>query len=183
MKLDPHVYGDQFGFQRLYSHGRILNVGCNTDGGGLGNMGAVNLDLATIDNLGQAMPVHVIADARALPFRNCFDTVVLGEILEHMEAPDAIAALTQGALALRPGGRLVVTMPHDVRREDGTLEIPEQEFYTEGVYAYHYRCIGWEELVSWVAAAGCQIDLRADIVYLWGERGSGCVLTRLQDKN
>lgn len=177
MRTDPHIYTDQFGFQRRYAYGRILNVGCNTDGGNLAAMGAINLDIGTMDNLGQIMPVKVIADARGLPFQGVFDCVVLGEILEHMEPHDAITTLSEARRALRKNGRLVVTMPHDVRREGGTLELPDVRFYTEGVYAYHYRCIPFEELAGWAEAAGCRVELRADIHYPWGETGSGAVLT------
>jgi len=172
---DTAYYSDQFGFQRLYSNGRILNVGCNTDGGGLKQRGALNLDLSTRDNLGQVLPVDVIADARALPFAAVFDTVVLGEILEHMERPDAVATLKQARAALKPTGKVVITMPHDGRRDDGTLEIPEVEFYTPGVYAFHYRNIPYEELASWLAEARLKPTLRAAIDYLWGEHGSGIV--------
>lgn len=175
---EDFIYGDQFGFQRKHSVGRILNVGCNTDGGNLRSMGAINVDLGTLDNLKQPMPVQVIADARALPFRAKFDTVVLGEILEHMEHANAVQTLREAAAALGPGGRVVITMPHDVRRENDALEIPELEFYTEGVYAYHYRCIPWEELAAWMDEAGLRPRLRAAIHYPWGETGSGAVAVR-----
>jgi len=175
MIQETNIYGDQFGFQQRHSVGRILNVGCNTDGGNLASMGAVNVDLGTLDNLGQVMPVRVIADARALPFGPHFDTVVLGEILEHMEHDAAVLTLRQARAALRPGGRVVITMPHDIRRENDALEVPEQEFYTEGVYAFHYRCIPWEELAGWLAEAGLRPRLRAAIHYPWGEKGSGAV--------
>lgn len=176
MTTDPRIYGDQFAFQRKYSYGRILNVGCNTDGAGLAAMGAVNLDLGRIDNLGQPMPVNVIADARALPFGRAFDTVVVGELLEHMERDGGVTTLREARAALANGGRVVITMPHDGRRETGKLETPELPWYTEGVYAYHYRNIGWDELKSWIEAAQLRAVLRAEIRYPWGECGSGAVL-------
>lgn len=174
----PYIYRDQFTFQRTYAQGKVLNVGSNTDGAGLGSRGGINVDLRTVDHVtGKTMPVHVLADARVLPFRKAFDSVVLGEILEHMEHDDAVAALEQARLSLKPGGRVVVTMPHDKRRDAGTLETPEGEaqFYAPGIFAYHYRSISKGELFSWMAEAGFTPKLWARIHYVWGEVGSGVV--------
>ena len=178
MIQDTVIYRDQFTFQRLHAVGKVANVGANTDGAGFAARGGLNVDLRTQDHVtGMKMPVHVLADARALPFRAVFDSVVLGEILEHMEHDDAVAALEQARLALKPGGRVVVTMPHDKRRDAGTLETPagEAQFYAPGIFAYHYRSIGKDELFSWLEEAGLEAMLWARIHYVWGEVGSGVV--------
>lgn len=178
---DELVYPDQFVFQAKYAAGRVLNVGCNTDGARLGARGAVNLDLDTVDRItGERIPADVLADARSLPFRGAFDCVVLGEILEHMEANDAILSLLNAALALRPGGRVLVTLPHDRRRAAGTLPLPADnvKFYAPGVYAYHYRYISRRELMGWVIAAGLQCSRIAKIQYPWGEEGTGLLMMR-----
>jgi len=180
--MSTQIYRDQFTYQREHAQGAILNVGSNTDGAqlgsGAGNMGAINFDLRDVDHVtGEKMPVHRIGDARALPYVGEFDTVVLGEILEHMERADAVLALEQAAKALKPGGRVVITMPHDGRRDNGKLGIPEPDkrFYAPGVYAYHYRSISWAELFGWIAEAGLQVIERSRIHYVWGEVGSGVV--------
>ena len=100
---DSWLYRDQFGFQRKFAFGKVLNVGCNSDGANFGEWpGAVNIDLCTKDtNTGWLIPAHVLADARQLPFAGQFDTVVLGEILEHLDPQDAIASLTQARQALK----------------------------------------------------------------------------------
>lgn len=179
------AYRDQFVFQRENCFGRALNVGSNTDGGNLKrDFGAVNLDLRERDHVtGEAMPVDVIGDARDLPYRAEFDTVILGEILEHMEPADAIASLRQAVKALKPGGQVVVTLPHDTRRDAGTLPVPEGEaqFYAPGIYAYHYRSISRRELVSWLLAAGLKVVRLARILYVWGEEGSGVVAVPAAD--
>lgn len=175
------IYRDQFIFQRMHSVGAILNVGSNTDGARLAQMGAINLDLRETDHVtGKRMAVHVLADARALPFRDRFDSVVLGEILEHMERTDAVLALIEARRALKPGGRVVITMPHDKRRDAGTLETPtgEAKFYAKGIYAYHYRSISKAELLAWISEAGFAPMLWARIHYVWGEVGSGVVATK-----
>lgn len=179
------AYQDQFVFQREYCFGRVLNVGSNTDGANLKrDFGAVNLDLRETDHVtGEAMPVDVVGDARDLPYRGEFDTVILGEILEHMESADAIASLRQAVKALRAGGQVVVTLPHDTRRDAGTLPVPEGEkqFYAPGIYAYHYRSISRRELVSWLAVAGLKVVKLARILYVWGEEGSGVVAVPAAD--
>jgi SAM-dependent methyltransferase len=179
------VYQDQFVFQREYCFGHALNVGSNTDGGKLKrDFGAVNLDLRLVDQAtGAVMPVDVLGDARDLPYRGEFDTVVLGEILEHMERADAVLSLRQAALALRAGGQVVVTLPHDTRRDAGTLPVPEGEaqFYAPGIYAYHYRSISRRELVSWLLEAGLKVVRLARILYVWGEEGSGVVAVSAGD--
>lgn len=174
------IYRDQFTFQRVHSTGRILNVGSNNDGARLGNLGAINLDLRQVDHVThKVMAVDVLGDARALPFREHFDTVVLGEILEHMERADAVLALTEARRTLNPSGRVVITMPHDRRRDAGTLETPAgaAQFYAPGIYAYHYRSIPKAELFGWIVEAGLTPELWARIHYVWGEVGSGVIAT------
>jgi len=187
--MSTMIYRDQFSYQRLYSRGKILNVGSNTDGAGLAAMGAVNLDLRLVDHVThEAMPVHVLADGRALPFSGAFDSVVLGEILEHMEHAEAVLTLREALRALKPGGRVVITMPHDQRRDDGRLEAPagDAQYYVRpqnghgGIFAYHYRSIGWPELAGWIAEAGLTVQERSRIHYVWGEHGSGVVAIREQ---
>jgi SAM-dependent methyltransferase len=178
----PSIYRDQFTYQLLNSRGRILNVGSNTDGAGLADrMGALNLDLRHVDHVtGERMPVHVLGSALALPFRGYFDTVVLGEILEHMERLQAVQALREAYRALRDGGQVVVTMPHDHRRDQGTLAVPEgdKQWYAPGIYAYHYRSIPWAELMGWISEAGLEVVDRSRIHYTWGEVGSGVICKR-----
>jgi spore maturation protein CgeB/SAM-dependent methyltransferase len=50
-------------------------------------------------------------DASELPFKDgSFDTVMMGEILEHLTHPERV--LAEARRVLREGGRLVVTVPH-----------------------------------------------------------------------
>ena len=57
----------------------------------------------------QGMDVEV-GDAQRLNYREKFDTIVLGEIIEHLENPGA--CLEGCRRALKPGGRIVLSTPN-----------------------------------------------------------------------
>src|SRR2546421_9546 len=52
-----------------------------------------------------------LADASALPFRDdSFDSVILGEVLEHLTHPDNV--LNEAHRVLKQRGRLIITVPY-----------------------------------------------------------------------
>jgi SAM-dependent methyltransferase len=169
---DPLTYDGQYPFQAKYSVGRCLNVGCNTDGAGIASRGGINIDLFSHDEFtGLRIPAHALADARHLPFKPAsFDSVLLGEILEHMQTEDAVASLVEAKTVLRPGGVVVATIPHDDRGGP-----PGAKDYYPGIAAYHYREITRLEFFDWVKAAGLKLVLWARIVHVWGKEGTGIV--------
>src|SRR5271165_10173 len=170
---DPTVYRSQWPFQIRYATGKILNVGCNNDGGKYAERGAINVDLCLKDECnGQRIPAHVLADARFLPFKaSSFDTVVLGEILEHMNAADAVNALCQAKAVLKTGGRIVATIPHDDRKpqEQGYGGMWDMEYYP-GISRYHSREITRFEFFDWMKKAGLKIILWGQIFHMWGKQ-------------
>lgn len=171
MILEEQTYNNQFGFQFKFAEGRILNVGCNTDGARLRELkGAVNLDVTKRDRFtGADLPVDVIGDARALAYTGEFDTVVLGELLEHMTPADAVLSLQQAKKALKADGRIVITMPHDRRpNPEPSLE------YARDVSFFH-RNFTRADLLDWVLSAGLTVERLANIEYIWGEKGTGLV--------
>jgi SAM-dependent methyltransferase len=169
---DPMIYEGQYPFQAKYAVGKALNVGCNTDGAGIASRGGINIDLFRHDeHTGLAIPCHAQADARHLPFApDSFDSVVLGEILEHMQTHDAVASLKEAKTVLRPGGRVVATIPHDDR--GGPDHTPE---YYPGIAAYHSREITRLEFFDWIQEAGLKLMLWGRIVHVWGKQGTGVV--------
>lgn len=171
---DPMLYQGQYPFQAKYSEGYILNAGCNTDGAGIAARGGINIDLFAHDEFtGLRIPAHALADARHLPFKqNTFDTVLLGEILEHMQTADAVAALKEAKTVLKPGGRVVATIPHDDRGgPEGAKD------YYPGIAAYHYREITRIEFFEWLKKAGLKLTLWAQIKHVWGKMGTGVIAT------
>jgi SAM-dependent methyltransferase len=54
--------------------------------------------------------VDLFGDGQRLPFvSGCFDTLLALEVLEHVRSPDA--CLAEAARVLRPGGRLLLSVP------------------------------------------------------------------------
>ncbi|MBW3606280.1 MAG: methyltransferase domain-containing protein [Actinobacteria bacterium] len=122
------------------ARGAVLDVGCSqgiatllaarTVGAGVRVVGVDN----ELDRLAYAMADRgrepdgvadrvgfVGASGGALPFADdCFDTVLLGEVLEHLDKPDDV--LAEVARVLRPDGMVAITVPfglsphHDHRR-------------------------------------------------------------------
>ena len=177
---ESRVYLGQWQFQTAHLRGKILNVGCNTDGGRLREQfGAINVDLALKDDAnGGEIPANVLADARLLPFaRNSFDTVVLGEILEHFTDADAITTLMQSKAVLKPGGCIVATIPHDDRppNQQGYSKYWETP-YAPGVPRFHPRALTKFDLFDWLKKAGLHVLSYARIQYVYfGLFGTGVV--------
>jgi SAM-dependent methyltransferase len=75
----------------------------------------------------------VFGDARALPFADAgLDAVILKDVLEHLEGPEA--ALAEIARVLRAGGRLVLWMPFIYPIHDAPHDF--QRFTAHAMSAY-----------------------------------------------
>lgn len=169
----------QYCFQHKHARGRIANVGCDGDFSDFHARGAVNVDLLSESPILRApTKADMIADARDLPFREEFDTVVLGDILEHMQPGDAARALRSAAAALRPGGRVVLTVPNDHRPVDVQhVNGTRTENYAPDISCYHTRPIGQDEVEAWARAAGLEVLVAQPIDYTLFE-GCGVVASK-----
>jgi len=74
---------------------------------------AVDIDRAALDNASRRVSgaQFIVASASAVPLEDGIaDTVLLLDVLEHV--PDAAGAIDEMHRLLRPGGRLIVSVPH-----------------------------------------------------------------------
>lgn len=121
--FDNHQYYAQYCFQLKHAKGKILNIGCDIDHADLASRGATNVDVVDISPAtGLLNKAHVKADARELPvsLHGRFDTVILGDILEHMNDEDSVIALQEAVKCLKVDGSIIVTHPSDERKHDYT---------------------------------------------------------------
>jgi glycosyltransferase involved in cell wall biosynthesis/predicted SAM-dependent methyltransferase len=176
----------QFQFQRRYMAGKTLNLGCGNDPLDLKAEGVVNLDVTDEwpeGFLPRKCPVDVVADAReALPFEKEFDSVILGEVLEHLSEGDGIEILKNCRKVLKPGGRLVITVPNDSGRphENQHKSVDPQAMFHDGASAFHDRAIKQADIYRMVHAAGLFVDVYQPIDYNNYE-GHGLVCSAIDD--
>jgi len=91
--------------------GRVLDVGAGKlpykpflNGGG-------RAEYVSLDIKDRGGTIDYVGDAQNLPFeKETFDVVFCSQVLEHLPEPQK--ALDEFARVLRPGGRLVLTVPH-----------------------------------------------------------------------
>lgn len=101
--------------ERGLEKGRILDVGCGSCAWNTDKWKVVGFDLSRKllekgIGEGRLSSIAVGNLKEGLPFKNSsFDTVVLSEVLEHLENP--AEKLHEIARVLRKGGRIIVTVP------------------------------------------------------------------------
>jgi SAM-dependent methyltransferase len=97
---------------RRYATGRLIDIGCGSKPWAPTFTAHVEEHIgvdheATIHGLAA---VDIVADAYNMPFENgSVDTVLMTEVLEHLEVP--AKALAECQRILRPGGHLILTTP------------------------------------------------------------------------
>lgn len=148
-------YPAQFAFQLKHRSGRTLNVGCADDPAGLGEFG-INLDvMATIPWTGKATKAHILHDAReSIPKAiGRFDSVICGDLLEHLTDADAVRVLRNAKAVLNPKGLVIITCPEDHRPTDQQHQAKGLK-YIAGESAYHERPITRAIIAGWLKRAG-----------------------------
>jgi len=177
----------QMNFQLKHARGKILNIGCADDAADFKAHGAINLDIIDKNPVtGQPHRADIIHDARLpIPLKPVFDTVVVGEVIEHMDYGDAIKVLVNARAMVHDGGYVIVTCPDDnrsIEEQDRVhTEIPgnvvtmpiEERIYGPGSRAYHDHAIDLTQLTSLIEQAGMKIFHREEIDYLGMFKGNG----------
>lgn len=143
--------------------GKVLNVGCNTDPANLKLIfpdRVTNADLFDYDAyLEERLPVDLTFDVRwDWPIEDdTYETVILGDILEHLPYESVIHVLGE---AWRVARRVIITVPSDPRlgpgwNDDGTRK-PEAE-RNDAPGSFHVIHIQEADLRTWLDETGWRV--------------------------
>jgi SAM-dependent methyltransferase len=141
----PGIYVN-YEFQRKMVRrlgGKVLNAACADDPAHLGDIGATNLDIQTLEgHTGHDFSKcknFVHGSVLKMPFPDeSYDVVVLGEFIEHCKMEKAVEALLECRRVVKSGGHIVLTFPLDARSVDeqrGTNVWPQE--YDPGITCAH----------------------------------------------
>jgi len=152
----PGLYGN-YEFQNALAcrfGGKMLNAACADDPAKLGLLGAINMDYHKLD-VGSSKDFRKVANyVQGSVFDNkfadeSFDTVILGEFLEHCRMDRAVEAILECRRVLKPGGHLVMTFPLDGRTRDEQRRGNEWPMeYCPGVTCHHQTWWGEQGVIT-----------------------------------
>jgi SAM-dependent methyltransferase len=131
-----------------YARGRLLDIGCGTRPWLPAFAPHVDEHIGAdhAETLHGLESVDIVSDAYNVPLEDAtVDTILLTEVLEHLERPDS--ALAECARLLRPGGHLIATTPFS-----WPLHEEPRDFFRYSPHGLHHLS----------AAAGLEVvELRA----------------------
>lgn len=151
--------------ERLRPGQRVLNIGI---GGGFFELMALRrqIDVHSLDPSERAVAKvrdelalggkAAVGCASAAPFPSShFDAVVMSEVLEHLDDRVLAGALAEVRRLLKPGGRLLVTVPFNENLADGVVLCPccGERFHRWG----HVRSFDRASLRETLGASGLQV--------------------------
>jgi len=112
--LEWRTLRDALGRAVPYAHGRLLDVGCGDKPWESVFAGVVEEHVGLDVAGARGSRADVVYDGSEIPFGDgAFDTVLSNQVLEHV--PDPRALWAEMVRVLRPGGRLIVTVPFSFR--------------------------------------------------------------------
>jgi len=179
IKLHENIYGHKnrvhWFMNFVNKEEEILEFGCGTGvmvsaymiQNGY-NMFGVDLDKASID-LGQKFYTEHGLDPSRLIYGdiadlddNRFDTIIATEVFEHIEEKDIDEVVALISKKLKPGGRLIVTVPNGygwfevesfIWKKLGVGFVLNKLYITKAVYAFKARILGmkFNKLISTIA--------------------------------
>lgn len=147
----------QFNYQLKESEGKILNLGCGCDPADFKSLGATSVDSCAIDSItGVENKLDLLCDIRHLPaqLKIKFDTVLMGDVLEHYERAERPIFLKEAKSCLRNGGKIVITLPNDDRPM-----LPKAPNYGQ------HKPVSVDEFVDWKNEIGMEIKKVQSIDY------------------
>jgi SAM-dependent methyltransferase len=107
----------------------------------------------------------VVADGRALPFEDAsFDHACSISVLEHIEEPGDVEALRELARVVRPGGRVLVTLPHAPAYREDWRDAPVYANEPGGDRSFFQRWYDPPRVDALVAAAPALELVSRDVV-------------------
>lgn len=148
---------------------RVLDYGCGT-----GRFLALLDDAAGVEIADGAVErarasgadVRLLEDDGTIPFGHGeFDLVWCSEVLEHI--PDVGLALGELRRVLKPGGRLVVTVPYHGRMQAAWIALTRFESHFD-VLGQHVRFFTRRSLVEALSSAGFRASIRREGAMLVG---------------
>jgi SAM-dependent methyltransferase len=97
------LFKNRYDLIQSFSTGLVLDIGCQEKR--LSSSNSIGIDIRFNQN------VNIIADAQFLPFKDgAFDTVIAGEIIEHLISPALL--LVEARRVLKPTGTMILTTPN-----------------------------------------------------------------------
>ena len=141
--------------------GTVLDVGCSRGDfhSKIYRKGVYGLDL---EDRGNIKKNFVVGDAQKMPFKNkFFDTVVAGELIEHLESPDKF--LSEARRVLKDNGILIVSTPNRKSMYNRLTKRYEHEWHKNlfdkkslirtiekyGFNIIEFKTIAYDESSSW----------------------------------
>lgn len=170
----------QWAFQRKHAKGSILNIGCNCDPGEIKSKGnCINVDVCEIDpNTKIPNKTDILADARDLPKDlKGFDSIVIGELLEHMDSENRRFVLKNAEERLNRDGIVVLTVPEDYRTVFEQHGKDHCDPYVNGVSSWHEHPVTLNDLIEDLKATGLKPVIMQKLSY-FNFTGNGIVATR-----
>ena len=151
---------NQFAFQQKFAFGDILNIGCDEDSSDFRELrDAINFDVQqnvknNVDFIGDARHVE------SLMLLHNFDTIIVGDLIEHMTHEDAVKLLKNVQISLKYSAesRIIITCPSDPRtKKEQNPTFTGDETYPGGVSQFH-RFISEEEFLQILEESGLEIE-------------------------
>jgi len=143
-------------------NGYVLNVGCKEDPAKLSAIATniTNLDLQTYDKFTGTDVTGLRGFVKAdffhwtPPFE--YDTVVLGEFLEHCDVPAFHRTLKKCYEVTKQDGVLIVTTPFDPRPKESQYGSNADKYFeiAEGVVSWHQLLIDDKMVLNGIMDAG-----------------------------